>query len=193
MKNGCGTVLIIDGNMKNHRAVCAASEAGHIQYAGLDGSVKTGCTNTPNQKNRFCSTHIPRTLLSSSAKHHRVIESILEKKTTRSHNSYKVTHGNNNDKFYIILYIQVLWLGMDDCHVTWEREEDIPREIIHEYETQVNTCVIEMCTEHVGQTCYTLNVSSQQEVEPAIKRPKCDRVVLDGDNGYVSILGIVYI
>ena len=74
LKNGCGTVLIIDGNMKNHRAVCAASEAGHIQYAGLDGSVKTGCTNTPNQKNRFCSTHIPRTLLSSSAKHHKVIE-----------------------------------------------------------------------------------------------------------------------
>ena len=38
--SGCGTVLVVDGNMKNHRSVCAASEAGYIEYDGLPGRVK---------------------------------------------------------------------------------------------------------------------------------------------------------
>jgi len=62
LKAGCGTVLIIDGNLKNHRSVCAASEAGYVQYDGLQGKIKTGCTNTPSQKSRFCLIHKPRTL-----------------------------------------------------------------------------------------------------------------------------------
>ena len=61
-KAGCGSVLVIDGNLKNHRSVCAASEAGYVQYDGLPGKIKTGCTNTPCQKSRFCLVHKPRTL-----------------------------------------------------------------------------------------------------------------------------------
>ena len=86
---GCGHILIIDGNMKNHRSVCAASEAGYIEYAGLTGSVKSGCTNTPEQRSRFCSLHKPRALLSDTETH-KVIETILQKRTTRSENSYQV-------------------------------------------------------------------------------------------------------
>jgi len=50
----CGKVLVIDGKMKNHCAVCAASETGYIEYDGLPGQVKTGCANTPEQKNHLC-------------------------------------------------------------------------------------------------------------------------------------------
>lgn len=76
--------------MKNHRSVCAASEAGFMEYAGLPGTVKTGCTNTPCQKSRFCHLHKPRTLSTETVKHNNVIEMILEKKTTRSQTMYKV-------------------------------------------------------------------------------------------------------
>ena len=88
--SGCGTVLVVDGNMKNHRSVCAASDAGYIEYDGLPGRVKTGCTNTPEQKNRFCSLHKPRALTCSHDSSNTIIESILEKKTTRSVTHYKV-------------------------------------------------------------------------------------------------------
>ena len=92
MANGCGKVLIIDGNMKNHRSVCAANEAGYIQYDGLPGRVKTGCTNTPEQKHRFCSLHRPRVPNSNDQNKSAVIESVLEKKTTRSITYYKVRY-----------------------------------------------------------------------------------------------------
>ena len=38
--NGCGKILVLDGNMKNHRDVCAAREAGYAQFHGLPGEVK---------------------------------------------------------------------------------------------------------------------------------------------------------
>lgn len=88
--NGCGSVLVVDGNMKNHCSVCAATEAGYVQYAGLHGTVKTGCTNTPCQKSRFCKLHKPRALSGEREKPHSVIEMILEKRTTRNQTLYKV-------------------------------------------------------------------------------------------------------
>ena len=44
--------------MKNHRDVCYAKDAGFIQFDGLSGSIKTGCTATPAFKNRYCSLHL---------------------------------------------------------------------------------------------------------------------------------------
>ena len=85
-------MLVIDGNMKNHRSVCAANKAGYIQYDGLPGRVKTGCINTPEQKHRFCSLHKPRVLNSHGQNRSTVIESVLEKKITRSVTHYKVRH-----------------------------------------------------------------------------------------------------
>ena len=32
--NGCGSILVSDGNMKNHRDMCAAQEAGYAQIKG---------------------------------------------------------------------------------------------------------------------------------------------------------------
>ena len=38
---GCGEVIILDGNMKNSRQVCFATEAGHTEFNGLPGTVQT--------------------------------------------------------------------------------------------------------------------------------------------------------
>ena len=40
---GYGTVLILDGNMKNRRDICFAKSAGYIEFDGLSGSITTGC------------------------------------------------------------------------------------------------------------------------------------------------------
>ena len=73
-------MIVLDGNMKNSRQVCAASDAGFVEYDGLPGMVKTGCMNTPDQKSRFCAAHKPCQLLSDDC--NRVIEMIVSKKTT---------------------------------------------------------------------------------------------------------------
>ena len=75
--------------MKNHRAVCAARDAGFVEYSGLPGKVKTGCMNTPKQKSKYCSLH-------SCADENdvgiqgKVIEMVLSKKTTRNNTFYLV-------------------------------------------------------------------------------------------------------
>ena len=95
-KAGCGTVLVIDGNMKNCRDVCAAKHAGFVEYAGLPGRVTTGCMETPEQTSKFCSQHKPRQssnkCSSDSPENHfgEVIEMILAKKSTRSNTFYQV-------------------------------------------------------------------------------------------------------
>ncbi len=54
---GCGSVLILDGNMKNRREVCYAKDASFIQFDGLPGLIKTGCPATPDFKSRYCIQH----------------------------------------------------------------------------------------------------------------------------------------
>ena len=55
---GCGTVLILDGNMKNRRYVCYAKDTGYIEFDGLPGYIKSGCQATPAYKSRYCEDHI---------------------------------------------------------------------------------------------------------------------------------------
>ena len=87
---GCGTVLVLDGNQKNNRPVCAADEAGYVEYAGLPGKVKTGCMNTPEQQSLFCPLHKPRHMKTTEGCRHGVIVSILKKKETRNSTFYEV-------------------------------------------------------------------------------------------------------
>ena len=54
---GCGSVLVLDGNMKNQRDVCYAKDAGFIQFEGLKGTIKTGCIATPAFNSRYCVKH----------------------------------------------------------------------------------------------------------------------------------------
>ena len=106
---GCRSVLVMDGNMKNRRDTCSAKDAGFIQFAGLSGSIKTGCTATPAFKSRYCSEHMNQacTLLHSEeadedlgptlrSRHPKisekelVAEKILAKKTTKMQTYYQV-------------------------------------------------------------------------------------------------------
>ena len=96
-KPGCGKVLVLDGNQKNNRPVCAAEDAGFVEYTGLPGRVKTGCMATPEQTSIFCPLHKPRHVrqqCSSSSvqkeSRHGVIEMILRKKDTRNTTHYEV-------------------------------------------------------------------------------------------------------
>ena len=53
-------MLVIDGNMKNQCNICAATEAGYIQYPNLPGSIKTGCQLSPPSALKYCTLHAPR-------------------------------------------------------------------------------------------------------------------------------------
>jgi len=46
--------------MKNRRDVCAASEAGFIEFEGLPGAIKTGCPLSPGYQSKYCYEHAPR-------------------------------------------------------------------------------------------------------------------------------------
>ena len=57
---GCKNVIVLDGNMKNHRDICLAKDAGYISYPGLPGHIKTGCTASLAYKSRYCQQHEAR-------------------------------------------------------------------------------------------------------------------------------------
>ena len=40
-KNGCGSVLVVDGNMKNARTVCSVKNVGQLIFEGI-GNVTVG-------------------------------------------------------------------------------------------------------------------------------------------------------
>ena len=113
---GCGSVLVLDGNMKNYRDVCHAKDAGYVKFEGLDGSIKTGCPESPGFKSRYCVDHknqacdllssdqmevddelnvvpgaVMRSASSQREKGSLVAELILSKKVTRKMTYYQVT------------------------------------------------------------------------------------------------------
>lgn len=89
---GCREVLIIDGNMKNRRDICAAKDAGWIQYPELPGCVKTGCISSPAFKSAFCAKHKIRAVEADTADPDKmVVDSLLAKKETRNGNYYQVS------------------------------------------------------------------------------------------------------
>ena len=47
-------MLVLDGNMKNRRDVCFAKDAGFVEFEGLPGLIKTGCTASPAYKSQYC-------------------------------------------------------------------------------------------------------------------------------------------
>ena len=100
---GCKNVIVIDGNMKNRRDVCAATEAGYIQYNGLPGKINTGCQLTPLQAQKFCYYHAERAFKSVSplqpnqqstecnlSSEEGVVKLIVSKKQIRSGTYYQV-------------------------------------------------------------------------------------------------------
>jgi len=52
-------VIVIDGNLKNRRDICASTSAGLLSFNGLP-DIKTGCQATPGWQSKFCYDHAPR-------------------------------------------------------------------------------------------------------------------------------------
>ena len=94
---GCKGVLVLDGNMKNRRDVCAASEAGYIEYESLPGVIKTGCQLSPGYQSKYCYEHAPRISQmtgrddqTSAHLESGVVRLITAKKHTRKETYYQV-------------------------------------------------------------------------------------------------------
>ena len=101
-------ILVLDGNMKNQRNICAATEARYIQYPHLHGSIKTGCQLSPPYSSKYYYLHAPRvcagmlmqesdlcseSLVQPSCKSiHGVAHFVTGKKVTRNQVYYQVTH-----------------------------------------------------------------------------------------------------
>lgn len=79
---------------------------------------------------------------------------------------------------------KVLWLGMDNCHTSWEQEEAIPAMVLKEFEMQTLVNVNEISSDSISHTLHTLNVTTKEKLQPQTpKKPKSDRIVIEEDNG----------
>lgn len=99
---GCNQVLVLDGNMKNWRDICAASEAGYIEYKSLPGTIKTGCQLSPMRTSKYCFNHAPRVSKicaqdctstfesAGSIVEEGIVKVLLAKKVTRNSTLYEV-------------------------------------------------------------------------------------------------------
>ena len=94
--------------MKNRRDVCAATEAGFIEYAGLPGTIKTGCQQTPAYQSKFCYEHSPRVgkcgegTDQSVSVEDNVVVLITSKKQTRRGIYYQVCGPQQSNDFYLV-------------------------------------------------------------------------------------------
>lgn len=84
---------------------------------------------------------------------------------------------------YVFTFLQVLWLGVDDCHATWELEKDIPANLIKEFEESTAVDVETIAMRSLGQTSNILNVIKHDSTKPQIKKCKMDRHTVAIDDG----------
>ena len=100
-------MLVLDGNMKNSREVCFATDTGHTEFSGLAGMIKTGCPNTPAYKSRYCILRsltvttpqnvqfaedgTPMTIDNSKETEARHVAIITQKRVTRKSTFYQVS------------------------------------------------------------------------------------------------------
>ena len=109
---GCNTVFVMDGNCKNRRDVCGATEAGYIEYPGLPQgcAIKSGCQLPPMHTSRYCMHHTPRVSAMQSLQdpesssensdasqppRQGIVKLIVGKKITRNTTYYQVTNVSN--------------------------------------------------------------------------------------------------
>ena len=78
-----------------------------------------------------------------------------------------------------------MWLGKEECNVTWENESVIPRSVLQEFEDDSSVEVEKVSTEKIGQMSYMLSVhpTDSKEGKPKNKKMKTDRIVVNSNNG----------
>lgn len=75
-------------------------------------------------------------------------------------------------------------MGIEDCYTTWEKEENVPCDIIDEFDTQTMVSIEQVSHEQNGHTFCTLKVNKSGDVsEPQRKVKKCDRIIVANDSG----------
>ena len=81
----------------------------------------------------------------------------------------------------------MLWLGKEECKVTWEPEQNVPPSVIEEFKLGLSLFATEVVYSFgLGQTMHTLTVSHQHSsTMPSIGRTSCQRVVPENE-GYVN-------
>ena len=175
-QEGCGEVLIIDGNMKNHHDVCLAEYAGYTEYDGLPGKVCTGCPNTPAYMSRYCDLHKPTVALPQVESPEGVCTSTLSEDqvgliigVTRSSTMYHVR--NTILCCWLYCYIafkftwsKVVWLGRPETHSSWQPESSLSPKIVEEYEKGVQQEISIDSFVSGGQTISTLSRNSDTAV-----------------------------
>ena len=94
----------MDGNCKNRRDVCGATEAGYIEYPGLPQgcAIKSGCQLSPMRTSRYCVHRTPRISAMESLQDpdtasemsqlpcQGIVKFIIGKKVTRNTTYYQV-------------------------------------------------------------------------------------------------------
>lgn len=75
--------------MKNQRNICAATEAGYIEYQHLPGAIKTGCQSSPLSTSKYCYQHAPRVCARDKTSQG-LVKLITGKKVTRNEVYYEV-------------------------------------------------------------------------------------------------------
>ena len=74
---------------ENRRDVCYAKDAGFIQFDGLPGLIKTGCTSTPAFKSHYCSHNIHQVCELKGSED--IGDDEMDKPISRSHSSKQST------------------------------------------------------------------------------------------------------
>ena len=73
----------------------------------------------------------------------------------------------------------MLWLGLEECKVTWEKKEDVPPRVIEEFERGNNTVVIDSTAAKMGQTMHTFVIGQKHPQTPSCH----SRPVTEGNTG----------
>ena len=70
-----------------------------------------------------------------------------------------------------------MWLGKEECNVTWENESAIVRSVLREFEDDSSVEVEKASTEKIGQMSHMLCVhATDSKARPQNKTMKTDRV-----------------
>ena len=78
-------------------------------------------------------------------------------------------------------------MGREQCEVTWEQAENVPRAVVEEFERgAVSSVTDEVASSGMGQKVHILTVSQSGRLSPSLPRiPSVDRPVITESEGYV--------
>lgn len=178
---GCGHALVVDGNMKNHRDVCFAKNAGYVEFKGLPGRVRSGCPNTPAHKSRYCSHHKPVVATphqispdtglptpSTSKPAEDQVGLIIGKRETRSSTLY-----------------QVVWLGTPATESTWEHASSLPQNFVEDFERGVQHSILQSSSTSGGQTVTAISTSRKDKDDLSPPNAKRQHTIFETSNSGV--------